>query len=135
MTDLTAQLADVISMAALEHGENWIPQAEAVLTWLDDHRRLAPDATPWFVRHANGTVEHHWPEGVQVALVSHGLIDQMVAGMNLWHLLGMQPGDKICCTKNGGGDDQTEPAIVCLLPATHVAEGRWHQGLGGTWAS
>lgn len=50
----------------------------AVIESLECRGRLAPNADPWFVRHADGRIEQHWPEEVDRALVSRPLIEELV---------------------------------------------------------
>ena len=48
----------------------------------------------------------------------------------LHNALGLKPGDSIC----GIPESAHDCARVCLLPARHIEDGRWHAGLGGTWS-
>lgn len=110
--DLVAHLADILAEAAEDHGTH-------------DHHGQAADVIAWLT-------EEGWL--LSEGKVTDALIDAGTDLEQLRNLLGLQGDEQPCGVRNSGGPDQTEPALTCLLPASHVADGRWHQGLGGTWS-
>jgi hypothetical protein len=147
--NLAEQLADVIAKAADEHGtHDHYGQAVETLNWLHAQDRLASPghvlqlgdrSTRIEQLEAEVEMQHRWADCIAETMparydgdeATEELVGRYVADMQ--ELLNLAPGEDVCRAENGGGSDQTEPAIVCLLPATHIDKGHWHQGLGGTW--
>lgn len=78
--ELAEHLAEVIAEAAENHGtHDHHGQAVDVVAWLDGRGVLYPNADPWFTRHADGRVDLHWPGGVDRALISREVAEQMAA--------------------------------------------------------
>lgn len=55
-------------------------------------------------------------------------------GDRLRAMLGLLPGDTICGATALDPWTISGPAATCLLPASHIEDGHWHRGLGGSWS-
>jgi hypothetical protein len=111
---------------------DWQP-SDAVAT-----RRLeAPDRAEAH-RTARYAVDYRTPpppeRGVQLAEAYLQLTterDRLRAELDaLRAALGLQPGEAVC----GIPESEHACARICLLPARHIEDGRWHAGIGGSWS-